>query len=55
MWLDVFLGSYLFGGIDLSLMVFLVVWVDNRNNNFFYGKFIEFFGYDESSYVEIVV
>jgi asparagine synthase (glutamine-hydrolysing) len=50
---DVPVGGYMSGGIDSSLISILAAKADNRNRQFFHGKFSQFPGYDESDYAAI--
>jgi asparagine synthase (glutamine-hydrolysing) len=50
---DVPVGSYLSGGIDSSLLTLLAARIEGGRDSF-HGRFIEYPGYDESSYAEVV-
>lgn len=50
---DVEVGSYLSGGIDSSLMAILATKQTGASLKGFHGRFMEYPGYDESSFAEI--
>ena len=52
---DVPVGSYVSGGLDSSLMHLLARGQDDRNHLGFHGRFLEYAGYDESSFAEIAI
>ena len=51
---DVPIGGYVSGGLDSSLVALLASSHDSRNRLGFHGRFMEYPGYDESSYAREV-
>jgi asparagine synthase (glutamine-hydrolysing) len=51
---DVPVGAYVSGGIDSSLMAMLANRADAQNHQAFHGRFMEYPGYDESSFARLV-
>jgi asparagine synthase (glutamine-hydrolysing) len=51
---DVPVGGYVSGGLDSSLVTLLASKADPRNRLGFHGRFLEYPGYDESSYARTV-
>lgn len=50
---DVPVGAHISGGIDSSLVSILASEADPRNREAFHGRFLEYPGYDESSYAQL--
>ena len=50
---DVPVGAHISGGVDSSLVSILASKADPRNREAFHGRFLEYPGYDESSYAQL--